>query len=61
MPADLLNMREAAGQLRSSIPTLRVWVKQKRLPVIRIGRKLLFKSEDIRTFIDKSRINVETD
>jgi excisionase family DNA binding protein len=38
---------ETAEKLRVTIPTIRVWIAQNRLPVIRIGRRVFIKSETI--------------
>lgn len=51
---ELLNLREGASELRLSIHTLRAWVFQGRLPVVRLGRRVLLKREDLEKLIEKN-------
>jgi excisionase family DNA binding protein len=46
-----LTLGEAANELRVSQNTLTAWVKAGRVPYIRIGRKYLFSTEEIRRFL----------
>ena len=51
---ELLNPREAAQVLRSTPGTLAVWRCTRRHPLkfTRVGRKIFYRPEDIREFID---------
>jgi excisionase family DNA binding protein len=50
---DLLNTNEAADSLRISPATVRAWVFQKRIPCVRLGRRVLFRREDLERFVEK--------
>lgn len=52
--AELLDLREGAKELRLSIHTLRSWVSQKRIPHVRLGRRVLLRREDLEEMINKS-------
>lgn len=52
--ADLLTARETATELRLSIHTVRAWVHQRRLPVVRLGRKVLFKKADLERLVNEN-------
>ena len=51
----LMNLKETAQILRVSPHTLRTWTSRKLIPVIRIGRRILFSLNDIENLINKSR------
>ncbi len=50
----LLNLRETAEICRVSVPTLRLWTYRGKLPVVKLGRKCLFRRSDLETFIARS-------
>ncbi len=52
----LLNVKEAAEKLNISPHTIRAWVFQKRLPYVRLGRRIGLKAEDIDSFITRNYI-----
>jgi excisionase family DNA binding protein len=43
----LLTVGECAEELRVAVSTIRKWVFQKRLVGVKIGRRLLFRREDV--------------
>ncbi len=47
----LMNLEEAAGELRISIHTIRAWTYQKRFPVIKLGRRVLVEREVLEKFV----------
>jgi len=49
----LLTVPEAAEALRVSVNTIRAWVFQRKIPVIRVGRKLVFKESDLIKILEK--------
>jgi excisionase family DNA binding protein len=49
---NLLSAGEAAHALSISINTLRAWVRQQRIPYVKLGRKVLFRSEDLQAYIN---------
>ena len=53
--SDLLNIPEGADFLRLSVHTVRLWVFQKRIPVVRLGRRVFLKREDLLAMIEQGR------
>jgi excisionase family DNA binding protein len=51
--AMLLTAPEVASLLRVSVATVRAWTYQGRLPVVKLGRRTLYKEEDILEFIER--------
>jgi excisionase family DNA binding protein len=51
----LLSVPEGAKILGVSIPTLRQWLSQRRIAIIKVGRLTKLKLEDIREFIERNR------
>jgi excisionase family DNA binding protein len=49
----LLTAPEAATFMRSSIYTIRAWTNQRRIPVVKAGRKCLYRRGDLEKFLDK--------
>jgi excisionase family DNA binding protein len=48
----LLTVEEAANALSISIHTIRAWISQKRIPYVKLGRRVLFRHDDLQTYID---------
>ena len=54
---NLLTLKEAAARLRLSRHTLRSWVRQRRLPAVRLGRRALrFRAEDLDAVVNASHV-----
>jgi excisionase family DNA binding protein len=53
----LLNKRELAIQLRISKRTVDAWMRQKRLPFIKIGKTVRFRWPDVLEKLNSFRIN----
>lgn len=53
---NLLSLEEASGELKISIHTIRAWTYQKRFPIVKLGRRVLVRREDIEAFVNKSVI-----
>ncbi len=51
---ELLTIRDTAGVLRMSAPTIRLWIYQGKLPVVKFGRKCLFRRTDLESFIERN-------
>ncbi len=51
---ELLSLEESANALRVSIHTMRAWAAQRRLPVVKLGRRVLVKREDLENFVQKN-------
>jgi excisionase family DNA binding protein len=56
MPSDLLNLTEAAEILRLKPSTVRAWVLRRRIPFVKLGRRVLFRRTDLETLIANSLI-----
>jgi excisionase family DNA binding protein len=56
---ELLTLIEAARWIRLSPHTLRAWVFQRRIPVVRLGRRVLFRREDVETLVEKSLVEAK--
>jgi excisionase family DNA binding protein len=51
----LLTVRESAALLCLSENTIRQWIWQRRLPVVRLGRAVRLKRQDLEKLIDQNR------
>lgn len=51
----LLKTKEAAQLLNLSENTIRQWIWQRRLPVVRIGRAVRLRREDLEKLIERNR------
>jgi excisionase family DNA binding protein len=51
----LLNVPEAAAILGVSVPTLRQWLSQRRIAMVKVGRPTKLKLDDIFEFIEHNR------
>jgi len=49
----LLTATEAATFMRSSIHTIRAWTNQRKIAVVKAGRKCLYRQEDLEKFLEK--------
>jgi excisionase family DNA binding protein len=52
----LLSIEEGAVQLGISPLTMRAWIRQRRLPYIQLGRRILLDPKDVQRFIDANRV-----
>lgn len=51
----LLKTKEAAQLLNLSENTIRQWIWQRRLPVVRIGRAVRLRRQDLEEIIERNR------
>jgi excisionase family DNA binding protein len=57
MPDDqLLSLPAAARRLGVSLYTLRAWIRQRRLPHLKLGMRVLLDPQDLQHFIDTNRV-----
>lgn len=49
---NLLNAKETAEFLRVSPYTVRLWTYQRRFPVVKLGRRALYRRADLDVFIE---------
>jgi len=54
MVDELLSVEEAAKILGISLHTVRAWTFQRRLPVVKLGRRCLYRRQDLEALIEKS-------
>ncbi len=59
--AELVDLREGARELKVSIHTLRSWIYQKRIPFVRLGRRVLLRREDIEELVNRNLIEVKNE
>jgi excisionase family DNA binding protein len=52
----LLDVTEAAGLCRLRVSTLRRWVGERRVPFVKLGRRVLFRHEDIKELITQNLV-----
>jgi excisionase family DNA binding protein len=58
--AKLISVAEAAQRLGISPLTMRAWVRQRRLPVVRLGRRVLLDPQEVEEYIDAHRVAAVT-
>jgi len=56
---ELLNLKEVASELRISIHTVRAWVFQRRVPVVRLGRRVLIKRADLENLVTRNVVEAK--
>jgi excisionase family DNA binding protein len=56
---NLMSLEEAAKELRLSIHTLRAWKIQKRFPIVKLGRRILLKREDVEALVSENIITAD--
>ena len=52
----LIGINDAAKELGVSVYGLRRWVAERKIPVVRLGRRVLIKREDLEDFIRRNRV-----
>jgi excisionase family DNA binding protein len=56
MSNKLLNILELSQIIRLTPGTIRVWLCRKKIPCVKMGRKVLFDEKDIMEWIEKKKI-----
>jgi excisionase family DNA binding protein len=59
MRTELLDLAGAAARMKVSKFTVRAWGYQGRIPIVKLGRRTLFREEDIEKFINKGLIEAK--
>lgn len=54
--SELLDLRQGAKELNVSIHTVRAWTYQKRIPFVRLGRRILLRKKDLVQFVNKNLV-----
>jgi excisionase family DNA binding protein len=55
-PADKLDVRESGELLGISPHTIRSWVRQRKIPFYRCGRRIVFSRTDLEQFLEANRV-----
>ena len=55
----LLSIKEAATFLNLSPYTLRIWTFQRRIPFVRLGRRVAFRKEDLEDLVEKNVVEAK--
>ena len=59
MTTELFNLAETAARMKVSKYTVRAWAYQHKLACVKLGRRTLFREEDIEKFINKGLIEAK--
>jgi excisionase family DNA binding protein len=51
----VLDIKEAAARLRLSPWTIRRWIQEKKLPVVRLGRRVMVEPKALKQLVAKNR------
>lgn len=57
--SELLTLKEGANRVHVSFPTFRRWVDQGILPVVRIGRVVRVRAEDLDALVESRLVRPE--
>lgn len=58
---ELMNFKEGAKELGLSIHTLRLWTRQRKIPFVRLGRRVLLRRGDLENLVDRNLIEAKGD
>jgi excisionase family DNA binding protein len=56
----IFTVSETSEILRVKMPTIRAWILQDRLPVLRLGRRVFIKRETVEKVLNEGLISVES-
>jgi hypothetical protein len=56
-PDELLTKRELASKLKKTPRCIEIWMRQRYLPYIKVGRSVYFRWADVSTSLDRFRVN----
>jgi excisionase family DNA binding protein len=54
VPAELLDVEEAAGLCRVKSSTMRSWILQNKITYVKLGRRVFLRKADLQTLIEGS-------
>ena len=55
---NLLTVQEVAEMLKISVSTLYRWVNKREIPFVKLGGKLRFNEDEIKTFVLQNSFNI---
>ncbi len=59
MAMELMSLSDGAKELKLSIHTLRSWTYQKKIPFVRLGRRILLRREDLENLVTRNLVEAE--
>jgi len=57
----LWGIQETAEKLGVAVNTLRVWTSRRKIPFVKLGKRVLFDPEKLREFKEKNSIGIMND
>ena len=57
--SQLLTVVESARELRLSVFTIRSWIYSKRIPCVRLGRRVLLRREDLEKLVNDNLVEAK--
>jgi len=51
-----LSVEECAQELGISVPTVRTWIRDRRIPFYRVGRRVLFDEREVADLFKQGRV-----
>ena len=54
MQQEIMDIREAAEFLKVSTHTLRFWINQKKVPIVKLGGRVLFQKSALESLINEN-------
>ena len=54
----LWDVHQTAEATRLSVQTIYIWVSQRRIPFVKVGRRTLFDPKDIKAWIESKKVEV---
>ncbi len=57
--ANLVSIKQAAGELSVSPYTIRAWCMQRKLAFVKLGRRTLLRREDLEDFVTRNMIKAK--
>jgi excisionase family DNA binding protein len=57
----MVSIRRAAVLLGVAEPTIRKWLRERRLPFHRCGRRIVLRREDLEAFLQANRVETAND
>jgi excisionase family DNA binding protein len=58
---EFLNTKQVAQYLKVSLATIRLWTYQRRIPFVKLGRRILFKRSEIELWVDNRKVKASYD
>ena len=57
--ADLVSVKQTAGELAVSPHTIRSWCMKRKLPFVKLGRRVLIRRKDLEDFVNRNVIKAK--